>query len=103
MRPGSSPGMGTRLCISLIQAFYERRTKVMPTIDMQATGENIRTIMQAKHIAVVDVQAVFGFNTPQAIYKWRKGTALPTIDNMIVLAALFNMKIDDIVVVTKSA
>ena len=43
---------------------------------------------------------VFGFNSPQAIYKWQNGTALPTVDNLIVLAALLNVRIDDILVTT---
>jgi hypothetical protein len=45
---------------------------------------------------------VFGFNSPQAIYKWQNGAALPTVDNLIVLAALFNVLIDDILVTTQT-
>ena len=44
-------------------------------------------------------QDIFGFATPQAIYKWQKGTAMPTIDNLIVLAMVFRVKMDDIIVV----
>ena len=49
-------------------------------------------------ITVHDLQAVFGFNSPQAIYKWQNGTALPTVDNLIVLAALLQVRIDDIII-----
>ena len=45
---------------------------------------------------------VFCFISPQAIYKWQNGTALPTVDNLIVLAALFDVLIDDILVTTHS-
>ena len=38
------------------------------------------------------------FSTPQAIYKWQRGTALPTVDNLVVLAAIFGVKIDDILI-----
>lgn len=41
----------------------------------------------------------FGFATPQAIYKWQQGISLPTVDNLVVLAAVFQVKIDDILVV----
>ena len=51
-------------------------------------------------LSVADIQMVFGFNSPQAIYKWQNGTALPTVDNLIVLAALLNVRIDDILVTT---
>lgn len=40
------------------------------------------------------IQRAFGFATLQAIYKWQQGTALPSIDNLIVLAALLDVKID---------
>ena len=45
------------------------------------------------------MQAVFGFATPQAIYKWIHGTSLPTIDNLVILAAILGVTMDDIVVV----
>ena len=48
-----------------------------------------------------DLKDVFGFATPQAIYKWQHGTAMPTIDNLVVLAALLQVKVDDILVVAK--
>ena len=49
-------------------------------------------------LTVKDVQDVFGFSTPQAIYKWQRGAALPTVDNLVVLAAIFGVKIDDILI-----
>lgn len=47
----------------------------------------------------LSLQDVFGFATPQAIYKWQHGTAMPTIDNLVVLAAFLQVEIDDILVV----
>ena len=35
-----------------------------PTIDMIATGANIRALIKGKGLKVADVQTVFGFNTP---------------------------------------
>ena len=71
-----------------------------PTIDLAQTGANIVTLRKAAGLSVADFQMVFGFNSPQAIYKWLNGTALPTVDNLIVLAALLNVRIDDILVTT---
>ena len=67
----------------------------IPTVDLAQTGTNIG-------LSVHDLQMVFGFNSPQAIYKWQNGVALPTVDNLIVLAALFGVLIDDILVTTHS-
>ena len=50
-----------------------------------------------------DLQDIFGFATPQAIYKWQKGAAMPTIDNLVVLAMVFHVKMDDIIVVDAAA
>ena len=70
----------------------------IPVIDMGATGVNITRMRINAGLTVRDVQEVFGFSTPQAIYKWQRGTALPTVDNLVVLAAIFGVKIDDILI-----
>ena len=72
----------------------------MLTIDMGKTGQNIENLRKRAGLSVKDLQDVFGFGTPQAIYKWQHGTALPTIDNLVVLANVLGVKIDDILVIT---
>ena len=69
-----------------------------PTIYLMRTGANIVRLRKAAGLTVHDLQMVFGFNSPQAIYKWQNGAALPTVDNLIVLAALLHVRIDDILV-----
>ncbi len=71
----------------------------IPTINLLRTGENIRRIRKARGFSVKDIQEVFGFATPQAIYKWQQGSALPTVDNLVVLASLFGVSVDGILVV----
>ena len=75
---------------------------MMPTIDMVATGKNIERLRKNAGISVRDLQDVFGFGTPQAIYKWQHGTAMPTIDNLVVLADVLQVRIDDILVVERN-
>ena len=70
----------------------------LPVIDMTATGINIARMRIAAGLTVKDVQDIFGFSTPQAIYKWQRGAALPTVDNLVVLASIFGVKIDDILI-----
>jgi len=70
----------------------------VPTIDMAKTGQNIVDLRKQNGLSVKDLQMIFGFETPQAIYKWQKGTALPTVDNLVILAAVFQVTIDDILV-----
>ena len=71
----------------------------IPIIDMIATGMNITRLRINAGLTVRDLQNIFGFSTPQAIYKWQRGDAMPTLDNMLVLAAVFGVTIDDILVV----
>ena len=70
----------------------------LPVIDMTATGRNISRLRKNAGLSVRDLQDIFGFSTPQAIYKWQRGDSLPTLDNIVVLAAVFGVAMDDIVV-----
>ena len=72
--------------------------QTMPVIDMVKTGQNIMNLRVASGLSVKDLQDIFGFATPQAIYKWQHGTTLPTIDNLVVLASVFHVHMDDILV-----
>ncbi len=72
----------------------------LPVIDMIRTGQNIGRLRKQAGLTVRDLQDVFGFATPQAIYKWQQGAALPTLDNLVVLAAVLQVRMDDILVLT---
>ena len=73
----------------------------IPAIDMVATGRNIMKLRKAAGLSVREIQNIFGFTTPQAIYKWQHGTAMPTLDNLVVLAAVLDVTIDEILVVQR--
>jgi transcriptional regulator with XRE-family HTH domain len=70
-----------------------------PYINTVATGENINRMRIEAGFSVRDIQEVFGFATPQAVYKWIHGTALPTIDNLVILASVLGVTMDEIIVV----
>ena len=74
---------------------------LMPTIDIVATGNNISRLREQAGMSVRDLQIIFGFATPQAIYKWQKGISMPTVDNLIVLSAVLKVTIEDIVVLNE--
>ena len=69
-----------------------------PAINMEATGQNILRLRKKNGLTVKDLQDIFGFTTPQAIYKWQRGLALPTVDNLVLLAEVFNVSVDEILV-----
>ena len=72
----------------------------LPVIDMVRTGQNIGRLRKQAGLSVRDLQDILGFATPQAIYKWQQGVALPTLDNLVVLAAVLQVRMDDILVIT---
>ena len=71
----------------------------IPFVDTVATGQNIDRLRNAAGLSVKDMQMIFGFATPKAIYKWIHGTSMPTIDNLVILAAVLGVSMDEIVVV----
>ena len=75
--------------------------KHYPVIDMIATGRNITVLRKARGLSVSDLQEYFGFEAPQAIYKWQKGQSLPSTDNLYALAFLFGVSIEDILIPVK--
>ena len=70
-----------------------------PTINMAATGANIKALLKARGLKVADVQIMCGFNTPQAIFKWMRGDAMPSIDNLVILSHLLGVTIDQIIII----
>lgn len=72
----------------------------MPSVNLIKTGARIEELRKASGISVKELQEIFGFNSPQAIYKWQNGLCLPTVNNLVVLALLFNTTIDKILVVS---
>ena len=72
--------------------------KQFPVIDLAATGENISRLRRAKGLTVREVQSYFGFEEPQAIYKWQRGESLPTVDNLYALSNLLEVPMNEILV-----
>ena len=70
----------------------------MPVIDMKATGINIRMMCIRAGMSIADVQNICGVSSA-AIGKWQRGDAIPTIDNLVLLAAVWKVRIDDIIIV----
>ena len=70
-----------------------------PIVNMRKTGQNIRILRTERGISVRELSRMMGFSTPQAIYKWQHGSSLPTVDNLVALAAIFAVPIDAILAI----
>lgn len=68
----------------------------IPIINLPKTGANINSLRKKANLSVKDIQKIFGFESPQAIYKWIHGKSLPSTDNLLILANVFNVNIENI-------
>lgn len=66
-------------------------------LDLEETGRNIKKLRIERGISVKELQILFGFDNPQAIYNWEKGRNMPSIDNLLVLSEIFEVTINEIV------
>ena len=75
------------------------KVKMFPVINMAATGANILRLRKERNLTVADLQEYFGFDAPQAIYKWQRGETIPSTDNLLALGYLLGVSMDDILVI----
>ena len=68
------------------------------SIDLAATGRNIKRLRLEAGLTVRDLQGKLGFASPQAIYKWQSRLTAPTVDNLVILADAFGVEVDEIIV-----
>ena len=69
-----------------------------PVINLAETGRSIERHRRQAKLTVRDLQDYFGFEYPQAIYKWQHGECLPTVDNLLALARLLRVPMEDLLV-----
>ena len=70
-----------------------------PRIDYTATGWMIKHLRYEKYITIARMQEYLGLESPRSIYRWQRGDVMPTIDNLVGLSALYEVPIDDIIVI----
>ena len=68
-------------------------------IDTEQTGQRIAMAMKEQDVTVRQLQTLFGFDAPNAIYHWLQGSALPTVDHLVILAHTLNVRVDDLLAV----
>lgn len=66
-------------------------------LDIVATGYKIKLLMEEREIAIKDLSKVMNVSF-QAVYRWQKGEALPTISNMFILGQLLQVDVDEMLV-----
>ena len=72
---------------------------MFPRINMKATGQRIRALREKQGLSVRELQAMLGFEQPQAVYRWQRGECLPTVDHLLILSRIFGLPMQDILVI----
>ena len=75
-----------------------KSTFLRPVLDLDATGVKIKTLMKQRGISPRQMQLILNFPYVQTIYNWFAGKNMPTIDNLVVLAQVLGVAMDDIIV-----
>lgn len=75
-----------------------KTTILRPVLDLDATGTKIKTIMKQKGVTPRQLQLILGFPYVQTIYNWFAAKNMPTLDNLVVLAQVLGVTMDDIIV-----
>ena len=75
-----------------------KTTYLKPVLDLEATGTKIKTLMKQRGITPRQLQILLDFPYVQTVYNWYQGKNMPTIDNLVVLAQILDVTIDEIIV-----
>ena len=75
-----------------------KTTFLKPVLDLNATGAKIKTLMKQRGITPRQLQLILNFPYVQTVYNWFAGKNMPTLDNLVVLAKVLDVAMDDIVV-----
>jgi transcriptional regulator with XRE-family HTH domain len=78
-----------------------KTTYLKPILDLEATGARIKALMKQRGITPRQLQVILDFPYVQTIYNWFSAKNMPTIDNLVVLAQVLGVTIDDIIVTRK--
>ena len=63
-----------------------------------ATGTHIKALMDTREVTVQDVQDAMGLASPQAVYRWLRGSNMPSVDNLYALSRYLNVSMEDVIV-----
>lgn len=67
---------------------------MIPTIDKEKTGRQIRLLMEQRGINVRDVKNALSLGCVQSVYHWLDGQSMPTLDNLYALSELLKVPMD---------
>ena len=77
------------------------KKRLMAVIDLAGTGRRVYELREKAGLPVAQLQRQMGLASPQAIYRWQRGETLPTIDNLVLLAEILGVSLEEILVINR--
>lgn len=68
----------------------------MARISKVETGKKIRKLLAEYGLTVRDIQEELELDSPQSVYKWLNGKALPSLENLMVLSRVLDVPMEKI-------
>lgn len=68
------------------------------SIDQAKTGLILKMMLKAAGYDVKYIQEYLHFSCPQSIYRWFRGKALPSVENLCALSKLLGVHMEDLLV-----
>lgn len=70
----------------------------MYQVSKSETGKRIRKLILKSGTTVREIQEALNLESPQSVYKWLNGKAVPSIENLFALGKMLNVPVESIVV-----
>ena len=71
---------------------------VYPVIDLTATGAHLKELLEERGVTVQDIQEAMGLASPQAVYRWLRGSNMPSVDNLYALSRFLDVPMNNVIV-----
>ena len=71
---------------------------IYPNIDMQQTGRKLKYIIESAGYTPRMIQEYLHLSCVQPIYRWYKGSILPSVDHLLMLSELLDVHMEDLLV-----
>ena len=68
-------------------------------VDKRTTGLNIYRLLECSELTREEVAEFLELTSPRVIYDWMNGIKLPSTENLLNLAKLFNVQVEDILAI----
>lgn len=74
------------------------RKPAYPNIDMQRTGKKLKHMLETAGYTPRMIQSYLHLSCVQPIYRWYKGSILPSVDHLFALSELLNVHMEEFLV-----